>query len=72
MQDDLTDTLKFIFVLSKHVLQDCMGVLVCWDLGVSPSRALQHQRPHGLLLFQHVSGDIALRARGQTQQPCLE
>ena len=49
-----------------------MGVLVCWDLGVSPSRALQHQRPHGLLLFQHVSGDIALRARGQTQQPCLE
>lgn len=40
--DDLAVTLRvsFLFFLSKNALQDYMGVLVSWDLGVSPPRAL--------------------------------
>lgn len=49
-----------------------MGVLVGWDLGVSPSWALQHYWSGGLLLSQHVSGDLALCAGGQARQPCME
>lgn len=42
---------RYSLSLSEHVLQDYMGVLVSWNLGVSPSWALQHCWPDGLLLF---------------------
>lgn len=67
-----SDIVSFSLSHCKHVLQDYMGVLVSWNLGVSPSCALQHCWPGGLLFFQHVGGDVALRSRGQAQQPCLE
>lgn len=42
---------RYSLSLSEHVLQDYMGVLVSWNLGVSPSWALQHRWLDGLLLF---------------------
>lgn len=49
-----------------------MGVLGSRALGISPSWAVQHIWPGGLLLFQHVRGDLALCAGGQAQRPFLE
>lgn len=54
------------------VLQDFMGVLFRWDLGVSPAWALQLSWSGGLLLFQYDCGDHAVPARRKAQQPCLE
>lgn len=72
-QNDLTHkTTPTISCLFVHVSQDYMGLSVSWDLGLSPSRPLQHCRSGGLFLFQHVSGYLALPARGQAQQPRLE
>lgn len=48
-----------------------MGVLVSWNLGVSPSWALQLYWSGCLLLFQHVSRSLALHAWGQAEQPLL-
>lgn len=63
---------SYIFFSSWTCLQDNLGVSVYWDLGVSPSWPLQHAQSGGLLHFQHVSGDFALYAWGETQPPRLE